>query len=412
MATFTYEISKHRKRKCGTMGVAIRITHKRTIRRMNTGIYVSATDLTKSLKLKNQILIDQLTDMIRELRTQFNTLGIAAEQMSADEVVQYIKQAIEQKDGFFIRGEGGYMEASNRYFERTREITDALGEAAQRYMGISGKNMGQRWLRAQAQARRSPLTFSLQLNDGSQPQVISATQALYLRALEKQTDGQVKLRAMGISEEVMEQISQTLQQEAPEMVALADWVQEQLLPSLRVSYNATHLRLFGTQMREVAHYFPISINKRETYRENDGTEHEQTLPTTTTGSIISRKPNTTAIDWNMDFFEVLDRHIQQMEHWNAYSEVVQNMNRLTSNTLFKKSLEYKNPGEARKFMDAARVAAEQYRIQVLDHESVIVKLSQAAASSKINFRGWTAIKQIASSPAFVAYSADPQFWPR
>lgn len=310
----------------------------------------------------------------------------------------------------FIRGEGGYMEASNRYFERTREITDALGEAAQRYMGISGKNMGQRWLRAQAQARRSPLIFSLQLNDGSQPQVISATQALYLRALEKQTDGQVKLRAMGISEEVMEQISQTLQQEAPEMVALADWVQEQLLPSLRESYNATHLRLFGTQMREVAHYFPISINKRETYRENDGTEHEQTLPTTTTGSIISRKPNTTAIDWNMDFFEVLDRHIQQMEHWNAYSEVVQNMNRLTSNTLFKKSLEYKNPGEARKFMDAARVAAEQYRIQVLDHESVIVKLSQAAASSKINFRGWTAIKQIASSPAFVAYSADPQFW--
>ncbi len=310
----------------------------------------------------------------------------------------------------FIRGEGGYMEASNRYFERTREITDALGEAAQRYMGISGKNMGQRWLRAQAQARRSPLTFSLQLNDGSRPQVISATQALYLRALEKQTDGQVKLRAMGISEEVMEQISQTLQQEAPEMVALADWVQEQLLPSLRESYNATHLRLFGTQMREVAHYFPISINKRETYRENDGTEHEQTLPTTTTGSIISRKPNTTAIDWNMDFFEVLDRHIQQMEHWNAYSEVVQNMNRLTSNTLFKKSLEYKNPGEARKFMDAARVAAEQYRIQVLDHESVIVKLSQAAASSKINFRGWTAIKQIASSPAFVAYSADPQFW--
>ena len=310
----------------------------------------------------------------------------------------------------FIRGEGGYMEASNHYFERTREITDALGEAAQRYMGISGKNMGQRWLRAQAQARRSPLTFSLQLNDGSQPQVISATQALYLRALEKQTDGQVKLRAMGISEEVMEQISQTLQQEAPEMVALADWVQEQLLPSLRESYNATHLRLFGTQMREVAHYFPISINKREIYRENDGTEHEQTLPTTTTGSIISRKPNTTAIDWNMDFFEVLDRHIQQMEHWNAYSEVVQNMNRLTSNTLFKKSLEYKNPGEARKFMDAARVAAEQYRIQVLDHESVIVKLSQAAASSKINFRVWTAIKQIASSPAFVAYSADPQFW--
>ena len=100
MATFTYEISKHRKRKDGTMGVAIRITHKRTIRRMNTGIYVSATDLTKSLKLKNQILIDQLTNMIRELRTQFNTLGIAAEQMSADEVVQYIKQAIEQKDGF------------------------------------------------------------------------------------------------------------------------------------------------------------------------------------------------------------------------------------------------------------------------------------------------------------------------
>lgn len=100
MATFAYEISKHRKRKDGTMGVVIRITHKRTIRRMNTGIYVSPSDLTKSLKLKNRAIIDQLTDIIREFRSQFNSLGIAAERMDADEVFGYIKQAIQHRDGF------------------------------------------------------------------------------------------------------------------------------------------------------------------------------------------------------------------------------------------------------------------------------------------------------------------------
>lgn len=310
----------------------------------------------------------------------------------------------------FIESDEGYMTASSNYFERMKDITEMLGEAAREHMGLSGNDAGQVWERAVAKARANKLEFELTTNDTNTPKTISATQALYLRALEKQTDGQVKLRAMGISEEVMEQINQTLQKEAPEMVALADWVQEELLPSLRDTYNATHLRMFGTQMREVEHYFPLNIDKVEVYKENDGTEHKQTLPTTITGSIISRKPNTTAIDWNMDFFDVFDRHIQQMEHWNAYSEVVRDMNRLTSNTLFKKSLEYKNPGGARTFMDAARVAAEQYRIEVLDHESVIVKLSQAAAASKINFRGWTAIKQVASSPAIIAYSADPKFW--
>lgn len=310
----------------------------------------------------------------------------------------------------FIESDEGYMTASSNYFERMKDITEMLGEAAREHMGLSGNDAGQVWERAVAKARANKLEFELTTNDTNTPKTISATQALYLRALEKQTDGQVKLRAMGISEEVMEQINQTLQKETPEMVALADWVQEELLPSLRDTYNATHLRMFGTQMREVEHYFPLNIDKVEVYKENDGTEHKQTLPTTITGSIISRKPNTTAIDWNMDFFDVFDRHIQQMEHWNAYSEVVRDMNRLTSNTLFKKSLEYKNPGGARTFMDAARVAAEQYRIEVLDHESVIVKLSQAAAASKINFRGWTAIKQVASSPAIIAYSADPKFW--
>ena len=62
MATFKTEIQK--KRKDGTCAVKILLTHNRELRRLPTGIYLSKEDLTKSGKIKNQAILDQLEDKI------------------------------------------------------------------------------------------------------------------------------------------------------------------------------------------------------------------------------------------------------------------------------------------------------------------------------------------------------------
>ena len=278
-------------------------------------------------------------------------------------------------------------------------------------MGISGRIWGNIGSEPQAQARRSPLTFSLQLNDGSQPQSDLSRHAGALPAgARKQTDGQVKLRAMGASPRVMEQISQTLQQEAPEMVALADFGPQEHAASSGRNYNATHLRLFGTDAR-VAHYFPISINKRGDLPGERRHRNEQTLPTTTTGSIIHQAQH----------------HSHRLEHGllrgarpphpadgalERLLRVVQNMNRLTSNTLFKRAWNTRTPARR-----ASLWMRHGWRPSAIPHpgvrpRGVIVKLSQAAAS-KINFRGVDSHQKIASSPSLWRRTVPiRRFWPR
>lgn len=90
MTTFKAEISHGERRKDGTWNVKIRITHKRKVRRYSTQMYATDKDVTRSGKLKNQIIIDNTEATIREWRGRLNTLGSRADMMDVDEIVAYI----------------------------------------------------------------------------------------------------------------------------------------------------------------------------------------------------------------------------------------------------------------------------------------------------------------------------------
>ncbi|CCZ08571.1 putative uncharacterized protein [Odoribacter sp. CAG:788] len=100
MATFKPEIQN--KRADGTYNVRIRITHNRTIRRMSTHIYVTAEDLTRNLKIKNQSVLDRCEDLIRKCRELCNGLGYSINAMPIDNLVDKIKEYLRGGEQFHL----------------------------------------------------------------------------------------------------------------------------------------------------------------------------------------------------------------------------------------------------------------------------------------------------------------------
>lgn len=90
MTTFKTEIVKSEQKQDGTYNVKIRITHKRRIKRYSTPMFVTDKEVTRAGRIKNQIVLDQCEDTIREWRKRINQLGTAADNMDIAEIVRYL----------------------------------------------------------------------------------------------------------------------------------------------------------------------------------------------------------------------------------------------------------------------------------------------------------------------------------
>lgn len=90
MATFKAEVRTDHLREDSTYLIRIRITHNRKVKRIPTNIYVDKKDVTKGGKIKDQRVVDQLEDIIREYRKKANNLSLTIDDMSVDELVEYL----------------------------------------------------------------------------------------------------------------------------------------------------------------------------------------------------------------------------------------------------------------------------------------------------------------------------------
>lgn len=91
MATFKAEVYSHHKKKDGTYNVKIRVTHKQKKRYIRTAIYIDNSDLTRSMNIKNQFVLDETDKIIREYRRICNKNHTLVANMSVDQVVELIK---------------------------------------------------------------------------------------------------------------------------------------------------------------------------------------------------------------------------------------------------------------------------------------------------------------------------------
>src|SRR5690606_3502482 len=132
---------------------------------------------------------------------------------------------------------------------------------------------------------------------------LNQSEALYLYMINKMPDGRMKLRHMGITDDVVQQMAGQID---GRLIQLADWLQSEFLPKMRVKYNETHKRVFGADMAAIEDYFPLRVNKLSVASDMDITERDMNdnKPSTITGAIVKRRVNTLPIDLHTDAFDV------------------------------------------------------------------------------------------------------------
>lgn len=279
-------------------------------------------------------------------------------------------------------------------FGRNTTLTDLVGK--------SGKGMEEMDIEVTDYSNKETQKRTIHLKQG---------QMLYIYLANKQTDGQMKLRAMGIDDSDVAAIEAKLD---PKMKQMGEWLQGEYLPECQRRYQEVHTRFFGAPMKEVENYFPLVINQRARNMKEDvnqDTEAMSQLAGTSTGAIVTRRVNTIPLDIeNADAFEVAFNHLQEMEEWSAMLPFRQDINTLLSYTHFRNQVQNMSSvayGSGKtlwdEFKQTAQIAAGTYKPKVNKGmmDSKIAAAMGGVAMAKISGRLWTAIKQSQSATVFL-----------
>ena len=296
----------------------------------------------------------------------------------------------------------GWVDCRNKELLGVKEKFARLDEKAAELFG-KGKTWGN-LIRMEAKMPKATVSFW----DGGEMRDHELTQGnlLYIYMVDKMTDGRMKLRRMGITEDDITRIENFLD---PRFKALGDWLQDEFLVDTRNEYNETHKRMFGASMAAIENYFPLKIlaNARVDKEEDVNQQNRPDGITTKTGSIIKRRVNNLALDiTGADALSVILDHITQMEHWNAYAEWNRDLNTLRTYKRFRNQVINMTTvyGGGRKlwenFNDLCLMAAGEYRPPVSKLNKSAVNLAKGVTASKVSFRMYTALKQLLSAPAY------------
>ena len=300
---------------------------------------------------------------------------------------------------------GSWLKASENEFKGTQEAHETLDRKVRSIFPGA-----KRWSDLFSIEKKMPM-MDVKFWDGEKMADFKLTQGnlLYIYMVNKMTDGKMKLRKMGITEEDVQRIARELD---PRFLELADWVQDAFLPGLRDKYNAVHERLFGAPMAAIDDYFPIRVLANARTREVDlGIAESSAKPSTITGSIIKRTRNSLALDiLGSDAFDVVLEHIEQMEKWAAFAEFNQDLNTLLSYNKFRnrvqnmKGIYGAGTTVWNNFRAVAEIAAGVYQSAVKSDsiDKMITNIAKGVTGAKISFRVYTALKQFLSAPAFVS----------
>ena len=296
----------------------------------------------------------------------------------------------------------GWVDCRNKELQGVRDKFAQLDAKAAELFG-KGKTWGG-VIRMESKLPKVTVSFW----DGGEMRDHDLTQGnlLYIYMVDKMTDGRMKLRRMGITEQDVTHIENILD---PRFKALGDWLQDDFLVATRNEYNETHKRMFGASMAAIENYFPLKIlaNARIDKEEDVNQQNRPEGITTKTGSIIKRRVNNLALDiTGADALSVILDHITQMEHWSAYAEWNRDLNTLRTYKRFRNQVINMTTvyGGGRKlwenFNDLCLMAAGEYRPPIAKLDKSAVNIAKGVTAAKVSFRMFTALKQLLSAPAY------------
>lgn len=355
---------------------------------------------------------DAFASPIRDLQSMLRLCGMHAPDGEGYLYNHFMRNWMDGAD----RERQGIVEASQTLDNKIADLTHGKyktwEEAARKISNASHNKFSVTMLNG-VDKYGNPVNEEISLNAGN---------ALYIYAVNKMADGKMKLAAMNITDADVEKLTNDVREKfGQEIIDVVDWVQSEYFSQLRNRYNPIHEDLFGAPMDAIENYFPLRINANARQKNEDlgdpDTDAARLLTGTSTGAIKRRTRNTLPLDVrNADFFSEVVRHIAQMERWSAFAQWTRDANILFSDIDFRNRIKgmdgtiYGSGEQLYNHMkDAFRVAVGTYKPNTDTFSEFALNAAKGVTSAKINFRLFTAIKQLASFPAFFTYMTDGVF---
>lgn len=315
----------------------------------------------------------------------------------------------------FMSGPQGWQACEDRRFKSKQAKERILDRKAAEILGKDKAH----WADLYKLTRAEGCTLTYNSAGVEVERKVSQGNLMYIYMANKMTDGAVKLRHMNITEEDMDLVEEVLD---PRLRQLADWIQDEFLPSTRDGYNEVHIRMFGAPMDYVENYFPLKITEGEIQKNveigemmNDG---EGDTPKILTGAIRKRVFNTRALNvLDSDPVAITLEHLEEMEDWAAFSEFRRDLGTLLSYRRFKNQVKnttsvygageklWKRFGETAQLVGGADQGMRSGMVGEVD--KAVVNLCKLGTASRITYRVFTALKQFTSLPAF---GSDTNLW--
>ena len=304
-------------------------------------------------------------------------------------------------------------DAKDAIYENSVKAVDILNSKAQ---ALFGTTFG----RAMRKAERKVLgtmTMTRAKEDGTkitEEYEMTVATALYTMMMWNQPASRPALENMGATEEDIEQLRTWLYANNPAWLQFAGWVVNDFLPSNRARYNEVYRAMNGTDMDFAENYFPIRRMSTAIPKEVDLADPSfENKPSTVTGAIMKRTENKLPIDLETSFFGALQDNIVEMEEWSALAPIISDFNAILSSPAVKKAMGDMGKYFHNDFQQAAKVATLKYAGDTKKLDGVFWQMVYRTwASTKLAFKAFTALKQLASSVLFLPYSGDPKFWGR
>jgi hypothetical protein len=287
----------------------------------------------------------------------------------------------------------------------TKDINDRVKEKIKE---IFGKDYDVTKAKDRSMKKMPDIKIEAKINGKPETIKLDAGKIMSIYAWNRQAEGAMKLRAMGIDHNKVNELAGLIDKR---YIQFADWVTDELLPHTYEKYNRTHLKLFGTELPNIERYFPLVINPYSRQEKTDTSKsQDKNRPSVITGAIKTRTRNRYALDIDENFFDILNRHVNEMEDWNAYAALREDMNGLLSNTTFKNKLRALGDNFLDDFTKSVQTSLGQYHPNKNEKsEKIIQNLASNFAASKVSYNVWVAAKQILSSVLIMRYAAEPGF---
>ena len=301
-----------------------------------------------------------------------------------------------------------FSDANNALFINYSAHMSSIGEAMAKCFpsfaksfGIIGRNPFEMYKAVMRKAQATAIGTLEYVEKGRRrTMILNVANAMYIIAMWRQPRYRAAMEANAISQKKIDAMMAKIKEANEGYIPFMNWVNDTFLPGTRLEYDVVHRNINGGSMAKEENYFPAKVAAHQEVKLDD--QGKGKLPTSPS-AIKERVSHGLMPQMGMDYFRVLEAHIQDMDKWSAFAELTEDLNILLSSDEFRRRLNEYMPGLAgdgsgagslyKMLYDTALIATGNYRSS---SEQIIGGVQKAWATSNIAFRLWTAVKQISS----------------